>query len=187
MKQTYTHSSDKVCRPLRKSKAFGNGNGDEIRDQGLHDKDDGNHCQLQQLVSAQLGSQFGENCAQLAFPLLPEAEEHLTQTWRKEGNVQVGQELLFVGIEHALPGDNISRQTDTDNLHHGLEYQEDQMAQGRMCVVIIARAQKGKGREGVGWDGRAIFVASNKRIESVGGGSGEETHAGGSGGGCARV
>jgi hypothetical protein len=56
----------------------------------------------------------------------------LTQARRKESHVQIGHELLVLGIEHALSGDDISGQTHTHNLHDRLEYQQDQVAQGRV-------------------------------------------------------
>ncbi len=45
-----------------------------------------------------------------------------TQTRREQSHVQIRHELLFVGIEHALPRNNISWQTDTYHFHHSLEY-----------------------------------------------------------------
>lgn len=53
------------------------------------------------------------------------------------------------------------------------------MSECRMRIMIVhARGDEGKaGERGCG-DGWAVVVACNERIETVGGGSGEETHGG---------
>jgi hypothetical protein len=55
-----------------------------------------------------------------------------TQTWSEEHHIQVSEKLLRFCIEHALPGDNVARQTDADDLQHGLEHEQSQVAKVRM-------------------------------------------------------
>jgi hypothetical protein len=79
-------------------------------------------------------------------------EEH-TQTWCEERDIQVGQELLFVGIEHALLGNNVTRQTDADHFHDGLEYQKYQMPQGRMRIMARCNHARHQSAEGLSREG----------------------------------
>ena len=45
-----------------------------------------------------------------------------TQAGCEEGHIQIGGELLHLCREHALTGNNVTRQAHTDNFQDGLEY-----------------------------------------------------------------
>jgi hypothetical protein len=47
-----------------------------------------------------------------------------TQARCEQREVQVRYKLLLIGIEHALSSNYIPRQTDADDLHNCLEYQQ---------------------------------------------------------------
>lgn len=70
-------------------------------------------------------------------------QEIHTKTRREEHDIEVGQELLLLGIKVAKPGNNIARQAYTNDLENGLEDEKDQVAQGRVGIV---RLLKGKER-----------------------------------------
>lgn len=46
-----------------------------------------------------------------------------TQTWREQGDVQIGQKLLLICIELAKSRNDVSRQAHAYNLENGLKYQ----------------------------------------------------------------
>ena len=48
-----------------------------------------------------------------------------TQAWGKEHNIEVGEELLLVGIEMSQARNDVARQADADDLEDGLEDKED--------------------------------------------------------------
>ena len=62
-------------------------------------------------------------------------EKQLTQAGCKELRVEVGDELLGVGIKHAHPGDNVAGQTDADDLHDGLEDEQGKVGEVGMGAV----------------------------------------------------
>jgi hypothetical protein len=104
---------------------------------------------------------------------LAEGRIRLTQTRREKSNVQVRHELLLVCIEHSLPRNNVSWQSDTHNLHHRFEYQQYEVAEGRVgLMVVCSPCEEGEcgGRDGWG------VIARNNGIESIGRWVGEKTH-----------
>jgi hypothetical protein len=58
-----------------------------------------------------------------------------TQTWGEKSHIEVCDQLLGFGIEHAMPGGDVSRQTDTDDLEHGFEDEQDEMREAGMAGV----------------------------------------------------
>ena len=142
--RTHPHSRHEVRRPLPKSKSLRDPNGANIRHKRLHNKYDRNHRQLSQLIGRQLARQLRED-----------------QTRREQRHVKVRDELLRLRIEHALPGDDITRQTDADDLQHGLEDEENEVAEcwvGGVRWWPIARClEDTDGR--LGEDGRMLVGA----------------------------
>jgi hypothetical protein len=44
-----------------------------------------------------------------------------TEAWGEQSHIEVCHQLLRIGIEHALPGGNITREADADDLQHSFE------------------------------------------------------------------
>jgi len=61
----------------------------------------------------------------------------LTQAGREKLRIQVGDELLCLGVEHAHAGYDIAWQTDADNLHDGLKDQQAKV--GEVWVRAVRR------------------------------------------------
>lgn len=61
----------------------------------------------------------------------------LTQAWREQHHIQVGQKLLLFGVKVAETRDDVSRQTDTDYFEDGLKDQEAKMPQRRMRLMGV--------------------------------------------------
>ena len=59
---TYSHCDDEVGLPLLEAKTFGNDECSKIGDDGLDDKDDGDHSEVSQLLSSQLRGKLGKDC-----------------------------------------------------------------------------------------------------------------------------
>ena len=55
-----------------------------------------------------------------------------TQTRSEQRHIQVGHELLGFGIEHALLGSDIARETDAHDLQHRLEDEQDEVQERGM-------------------------------------------------------
>ena len=87
----------------------------------------------------------------------------LTQTWREQCNIQVGDKLLLLSIKHALPSDDIARHADTDDLEHRLEDEEYEMTEIRVRLVAqqnrLLETVEGAGREGPANDGGDAIIA----------------------------
>jgi len=66
----------------------------------------------------------------------------LTKAGREQLGVEVGEELLALGVEHAQARDNVARSADADNLHDGLEDEEGEVGKvGMRAVVIVEDAE----------------------------------------------
>ena len=127
---TDRHRHHKIARPLLEATQPAQSKGGQISDQGLDDEDDGDHSQIDEFPRRQLRCQLGEDwthdvrtkteAGPASSPTI-----RLTKTWSEEGDVEVGQKLLRVGIEHALTGHDVARETDADYLQDGLEDQQD--------------------------------------------------------------
>lgn len=174
--ETYSHGRDKIGRSLAEAKGPGDAYRDEIGDGSLDDENGGNDGQLEQFVGGQLRGQFGKDCSVSKKPISSSRQRH-TQTGREQRDVQISHKLLLVGVEHALARDNITRQTDADDLHDGLEDQHDQMAQGGMGIMVVGAARNGSKDVGKGACGQLGFDAGVGETEGRGGG--EEAHDGG--------
>lgn len=61
----------------------------------------------------------------------------LTQTWREKLRVEVGKKLLVLCIKMAHSRHNIARQTDADDLHYSLEYQQRQIGEVWVRAVLL--------------------------------------------------
>lgn len=87
----------------------------------------------------------------------------LTQTWREQCNIQVGDKLLLLSIKHALSSDDIARHADADDLEHRLEDEEYEMTEIRVRLVAqqnrLLEAVEGAGREGPANDGGDAIIA----------------------------
>ena len=87
----------------------------------------------------------------------------LTQTWREEHNIQISHKLLLLSIKHALPGDDITRHADADDLQDRLEHQEYEMAEIRMRLMAhhdgLLESVESAGREGPADDGSDAIIA----------------------------
>lgn len=64
-------------------------------------------------------------------------EGRLTQTWGEELRVEIRNELLSVGVEHAHSRHDVPRQTDADDLHDGLEDEQSEI--GEVGVRAVRR------------------------------------------------
>jgi hypothetical protein len=172
-KQTYSHGSHKVCWSLFESETLRDGYRDQVRDRGLHNEDNWNNGQFHQFISIQLLSQFRENYLRLVSIICLLDRSQLTQTGCEESYVQIRHELLLVCIEHSLPRNDVSWQTDTYHLHHSFEDQQYEMAEGGVGFMVVCSPCE-EGECAVG-DGSSV-IACNNGIESEGGRVGEEPH-----------
>ena len=104
--------------------------------------------------------------------MLDFSTEH-TQTRCEQSYVEVRHELLLVCIEHSLPRNDVSWQSNTYYFHHRFEYQEYEMAKGWMgFVVVYSPCEEGERGGGNRWS----VIACNNRIESVGRRMAEDPH-----------
>ena len=64
---------------------------------------------------------------------------------------------MFVGIEMACSGDQVSRQAHTDNLENGLEHQHNQVAEGGMRLVLLHDGEGGDAGRNIRWKAAMII------------------------------
>ena len=109
-----------------------------------------------------------------------------TQAWREQLGVEVCEELLRLGVEHALAGDDVAGQADADDLEDGAEDEDDEMAKVGMRRVGRQRAGAGGvgGHVERGHGGEVGSIANWKVEAGVGGARKTE---GGKGEGARRV
>ena len=131
-------------------------------------------------ITASSASLSAVNCFASFVKTIPVSSNHLplrliqhTQTRCEQSYVQIRGPFLLICIEHSLSRNYVARKTDAYYLHHRLEYQQYEVTEGRVGIMVVRSPEEGEG-ESVS-DGSRI-IACNNGIESVGCWMGKEAH-----------
>lgn len=136
--RSYSHGHQEVGGALLKPAYFGYKQSGEVGYECLYDKDDRNDCEVGKLVGGQLRSKLGKDWVTTVSGCIVGASGSWhTEAWGKQLCVEVRQELLVLCVELAHSRDNVARQTDTDNLHHGLEDEQRKVRKVRVRAVLL--------------------------------------------------
>lgn len=105
-----------------------------------------------------------------------------TQTWCEQRDVQVGDELLRLRVEHALAGGDVPGEADADDLQHGLEDQQDEVHERRMAGMGGRAAAKDARHEASVVQRELPRLEPGGAVQAIGdavrGGRGEDGHGG---------
>lgn len=99
-----------------------------------------------------------------------------TQTRGKQLRIQVGQKFLRLGVEHALPGDYVPGQADTDDFHDSLEDEEDEVTEVGLRLTPCHGGERTAGGRGQLCSGEEGWCAESEVI--VGAREAERFHFG---------
>lgn len=143
----YTHSNHETPRPLLESKGPRHSYGAKERHQSLNREDDGYDCQFAKLVRSKLRSKLCEDCLNQRVKYALPCQVLRTEAWCEQHDIEIGGELLHLGVEHALSGHDVAWEADAYDLHYGFKDQKYQVVEGWMRRMrrqrIVPECHKG--------------------------------------------